>query len=528
MTEAPLPILKSVTGLRCFLKVHRTEPLVSAPNHWFGSKGASVGFVPTMGALHNGHLSLIQTARRETAVVIVSIFVNPLQFGSSEDFTQYPRTLAQDLALCQTAGVDAVFMPNATQLIAPHPLTQVIPPLSLTSGLCGRSRPGHFQGVATIVLKLLNVVQPNRVYFGRKDAQQLAILQRLVQDLNVPVTIVPCPIVREASGLAYSSRNQYLSDLQRPQATALYEALKAAHGLFHSGHRDRESLLNIVQATLTQAPDLQMEYADLVHPQTLQPLDIADPVGMVAIAARLGSTRLIDNWVLDGRKPILAIDGPAGAGKSTVTRLCAEQLGLIHLDTGAMYRAMTWLVLQAGIDLTDEVAIADLVGQAQMELIPGNPLQVKVNGQNITQAIRSLEVTAHVSTLAAQPAVREILRQQQQSYAEVGGVAAEGRDMGTQIFPDAGLKIFLTASVTERARRRHSELQMTNDAKISYEQLVNDIAERDRKDSERAIAPLCKAADAIEILTDGLSIEQVTQQIVALYKERCVQQSPPV
>jgi pantoate ligase/cytidylate kinase len=481
-----------------------------------------------MGALHKGHLSLMQTARRETTVVIVSIFVNPLQFGPSEDFAQYPRTLAQDLALCQQAGADAVFVPDAAQLLAPHPLTQVVPPLSLTAGLCGRSRPGHFQGVATIVLKLLNIVQPDRAYFGRKDAQQLAILQRLVQDLNVPVTIVPCPIVREASGLAYSSRNQYLNEEQRQQATALYRALKAAHALFHSGCRDRERLLNIVQTTLTQAPDLQMEYADLVHPQTLEPLDVADPVGMVAIAARLGNTRLIDNWLLDGRKPILAIDGPAGAGKSTVTRLCAEQLGLIHLDTGAMYRAMTWLVLQAGIDITDEVAIADMVSQAQLELIPGNPLQVVVNGQDVTQAIRSLEVTAHVSALASQPAVREVLRQQQQSYAAVGGVAAEGRDIGTQIFPDAGLKIFLTASVTERARRRYSELQMTHNATVSYDQLVKDIAERDRKDSERAIAPLQKAADAVEILTDGLSIEQVTQQIVDLYKERCLQIFPPV
>lgn len=516
--EAPIPVLKSVAGLRRFLQMQRTGvPSSSLKEVLLGH----LGLVPTMGALHQGHLSLIQRARQENAVIIVSIFVNPLQFGPAEDFTQYPRTLDSDLALCQACGADAVFVPEAAELVSSSPITQVVPPSALTKGLCGRSRPGHFQGVATIVLKLLNLVQPDRAYFGRKDAQQLVIIQQFVRDLNVPTAIVPCPIVREPSGLAYSSRNQYLSAEQMQQALVLSQSLKQAEALFKTGITDRNSILKMIQNKVEQTSGVEMEYVELVNPQTLESLEQVDSVGMVAIAARVGNTRLIDNIVLDGRKPILAIDGPAGAGKSTVTRLCAQQLGLIHLDTGAMYRAMTWLALQSEIPLEDEVAIADLVSQAQLELKPSDPLEVRVNGEDVTQAIRSLEVTAHVSTLAAQPSVRDILRQQQQAYAEVGGVAAEGRDMGTHIFPDAGLKIFLTASVEERARRRHEELQAAGNAEITYEQLVQDIAERDRKDSQRATAPLRKAADAVEILTDGLSVSEVTDKIVHLYKERC-------
>ncbi|MGB8699189.1 MAG: bifunctional pantoate--beta-alanine ligase/(d)CMP kinase [Thermosynechococcaceae cyanobacterium] len=521
MMERRIPVLKTVAGLRCFVRTVRSTPFNAAQADVLGQ----IGWVPTMGALHVGHLSLMKRARQENAVVIVSLFVNPLQFGPAEDWAQYPRTLDADLDLCREVGVDAVFVPEAAELVSVAPMTQVVPPATLTETLCGRSRPGHFQGVATIVTKLLHLVQPDRAYFGRKDAQQLAIIQRLVEDLNLTTEIVPCPIVREPSGLAYSSRNQYLDFDQAQKATLLSQSLARAEDLFRAGIRDRDSLFNAVQSTLAQDPEVQVEYIELVDPRTLESLTQAHPVGMLAIAARIGSTRLIDNSILDGRKPILAIDGPAGAGKSTVTRLCAARLGLLYLDTGAMYRAITWLVLQSGFDLADEVAIADLVSQAAIDLQPGqqptDPLQVQVNGTDVTQAIRSLTVTRQVSAVAAQPAVRDILRQQQQAYARWGGVAAEGRDMGTQIFPDAGLKIFLTASNAERARRRYTELEIDGTVEVSYEQLVLDIAERDRKDSQRAVAPLCKAADAVEILTDGLSIEDVVAKIVHLYQERC-------
>jgi pantoate ligase / CMP/dCMP kinase len=524
-----LSVIQTLPGLRCFLRKANGQSLnVSCADvHSAELAGsAGIGFVPTMGALHAGHLSLIQRARRENAIVVVSIFVNPLQFGPTEDFDQYPQTFKADLELCQQAGVDALFVPIASDLIGSASITQVVPPTSLTERLCGQSRPGHFQGVTTIVLKLLNLVQPTRAYFGQKDAQQLAILQKMVQDLNLAVDIVPCPIQREASGLAYSSRNQYLSPEQHQQATVLYRSLRAAQSLLHPGIK-HEVLIDAAKVVLAQEPEVRLEYLELINPNTLDSLTQVEHTGMMAIAARVGTTRLIDNILLDARRPILAIDGPAGAGKSTVTRRSAAQLGLLYLDTGAMYRAMTWLVLQSRVSFTDEVAIADLVSQARIELSPGpqpaDPLTVIVNGQDITQAIRTLEVTSQVSALAAQPAVRDILKQQQRAFAHQGGVAAEGRDMGTHVFPQAGLKIFLTASIEERARRRYQELQDTGNPDITYEQLVVGIAERDRKDSQRSVAPLRKAEDAVEILTDGLSVDSVVEKIVGLYRERCAE-----
>lgn len=485
---------------------------------------AKVGLVPTMGALHLGHLSLIQRARYENRIVVVSIFVNPLQFSPGEDFQQYPRTLEQDKALCEQAGVDAIFAPTPEVLVSDEPVTQVVPPSELTQGLCGRSRPGHFQGVATIVAKFLNLVQPERVYFGQKDAQQLAIVQRLVKDLNFPVEIVPCPVVREASGLAYSSRNQYLTPAQRQQAAVLYCSLQQAKKVFQAGTRTRTALIAAVKAELATVPAVESEYIELVHPTTLISLENVETTGLLAIAARIGSTRLIDNILLHNRQPILAIDGPAGAGKSTVTRAVAQALGLLYLDTGAMYRAVTWLILHSGILIQDEAAVAELVSQCQIQLIPSHdpqdPPRVLIGGHEVTQQIRSLEVTAQVSAVAAQPCVRQALVKQQQRYGQTGGVAVEGRDIGTYVFPDAELKIFLTASIQERARRRQQELKNQGMGHLSLEQLERDIYERDQKDSSRSIAPLRKAPDAIEIQTGGLSIAEVTALIVSLYQER--------
>jgi pantoate ligase / CMP/dCMP kinase len=527
MTSSPrIPVLKTVAGLQCFLRKMRVDQGASPLKIADQSSLGSLGFVPTMGALHAGHLSLMQRAGQENATVIVSIFVNPLQFGPSEDFAKYPRTLEADFEQCQEAGVDAIFVPETLELVPSASMTQVVPPASLTDRLCGRSRIGHFQGVATIVLKLLNLVQPTRAYFGQKDAQQLAILQKTVHDLDLAVEIVPCPIIREPSGLALSSRNQYLTPDQRKQAAILYRSLSAARPLFQQGV-EREILLDVVRKTLAKEPEVQVEYLEFVNPETLESLPQVEHIGMIAIAAHVGTTRLIDNILLDARRPILAIDGPAGAGKSTVTRRSAAQLGLMYLDSGAMYRAMTWVALQSGLAFEDEAAIADLVSQARIELLPGpqptDPLTVRVDGVDVTDRIRSLDVTSQVSTLAAQPAVRDILKQQQQAYAQKGGVAAEGRDMGTHVFPQAGLKIFLTATIEERARRRYQELQEAGNAKITYEQLAADIAERDRKDSQRAVAPLRKAADAVEILTDGLSVDDVVEKIVSLYRERCAE-----
>ncbi len=524
MTKDSIPLLRTVADLRCFLRLTCSRGSTDQPaTRQEPEAFTGIGFVPTMGALHQGHLSLIQRARYENRIVLVSIFVNPLQFAPLEDFHQYPQNLAADQVSSQQAGVDAIFAPAQAELLSQDSTTQVVPPLSMTQRLCGKLRPGHFQGVATIVTKLLNLVQPERIYFGQKDAQQLAIIQRLVNDLSFPVEVVPCPVVREASGLAYSSRNQYLTPAQKQQATGLYRGLHRAKQAFRSGICTSGTLIETVQAELTTTPGVKPEYIELVHPTTLTPLEKVEDIGLLAIAAWVGSTRLIDNVRLHNRKPILAIDGPAGAGKSTVTRRAAEILGLLYLDTGAMYRAVTWLVLQSGLSVQDEVAIAELVQQCQIQLSansnPEAPPQVFVNGHEVSQAIRSLEVTAQVSGIAAQPGVRRGLVKQQQRYGQTGGVAVEGRDIGTHVFPDAELKIFLTASVQERARRRQQELNQA-EIDISLEQLQRDIDERDHKDSTRSVAPLRKAADAIEIHTDNLSIAEVINRIVTLYREQ--------
>lgn len=491
------------------------------------SPEASLGLIPTMGNLHQGHLSLIQQGRSQNDQVIVSIFVNPLQFGPNEDLDRYPQTLDTDLKHCRDLGVDAVFCPQPQELgITPAEssptLTTVVPPQHLTSVLCGRSRPGHFQGVATIVSKLFNLIQPHRAYFGEKDAQQLVIIRHLVADLNIPVDIIACPIVREASGLAYSSRNQYLSDRQRDQASALFRSLESARQQFEAGQRQAQPLLATVQAELAKVPQLQPDYIELVDPQTLQSLDTIEQQGRLLIAAHLGSTRLIDTMLLtvrqpSTRQPIVAIDGPAGAGKSTVTRQVADRLGLLYLDTGAMYRAVTWYILESGIAIEDEAHIAQALDNCQIRLEPqaDRPqCRVWVNQHDVTQAIRSPDVTAKVSTVAAFPAVRQFLVQQQQDYGAAGGLVAEGRDMGTQVFPQAEVKIFLTASVEERARRRKLDLEEQG-YEVNVSQLEAEIAQRDQQDSTRTLSPLQKAEDAIEIQTDDLTIEDVVDQILS-------------
>ncbi|MCP2730733.1 bifunctional pantoate--beta-alanine ligase/(d)CMP kinase [Limnofasciculus baicalensis] len=515
-------LFTTIAGLRCYLERHRS--------------GKDVGLVPTMGALHPGHLSLIERARQENAIVIVSIFVNPLQFAPTEDFQRYPRQLEEDRKLCEEVGVDAIFAPTAIELYGKSPLnsdsgiqfTQVVPPGAMTSVLCGASRPGHFQGVATIVTKLLNLVQPERAYFGQKDAQQLAIIRRLVDDLNLPVTIVPCPIVRLESGLAWSSRNKYLTEVQKDRASIIYSALKEAQKVFQAGNRDAVGwrchstvIIEAVKSKLIKASDIEVEYIELVHPTTLAPLEQVEQDGLLAIAVRFGTTRLIDNMVLQNRQPIVAIDGPAGAGKSTVTRRVAQELGLIYLDTGAMYRALTWRVMSANIDIDDEPAIAEIVSQSEISLVESNDgVQVWIDEEEVTKEIRSLEVTANVSAIAALATVRRELVKQQQRWGAKGGIVAEGRDIGTFVFPDAELKIFLTASVEERARRRWQDIKEQKQGDMSLEQLEKDIQQRDLRDSTRAIAPLRKAGDAIEIKTDGMSISEVTERIVNLYHQK--------
>jgi pantoate--beta-alanine ligase len=255
-----------------------------------------IGLVPTMGALHAGHLSLVRRAVAECGVVAVSIFVNPLQFAPYEDFESYPRDLGRDLGLLEPLGVDLVFCPDPADFVPPARRTTVSV-AGLTGILEGTSRPTHFDGVTTIVMKLLNVVQPDRAYFGEKDFQQLAVITVMVRDLNVPVEVVGCPTVRDPDGLALSSRNAYLSPEQREQALALSRALwKAAEGW--DGNADRAR--SLLATTLSAASGIRLDYAEVINPETLEPLEgVVDGPAQAVVAAYVGTTRLIDNCRLE-------------------------------------------------------------------------------------------------------------------------------------------------------------------------------------------------------------------------------------
>ncbi|MEY4297594.1 MAG: hypothetical protein RLZZ423_773 [Cyanobacteriota bacterium] len=498
--------------------------------HWRSQGGRPddrLHFVPTMGALHAGHQSLIRQAGQPTAVtasprVLVSVFVNPLQFGPGEDFARYPRTLEHDAELAAAAGATALFAPSLEELYprGEAELTRVQPPASLQQVLCGRHRPGHFNGVATVVLRLLGLIRPDRLLLGEKDWQQLVILQRVVADLGLPVQVLGCATQREGDGLALSSRNRYLSQAQRRQAAALPAALLTARASSRTGMA-LEPLCADVRAELAAA-GLVVDYVEAVEPRSLQSCSHLNGLTLLAAAAHCGPSRLIDHQFLMSRQPIVAIDGPAGAGKSTVTRAFAERLGLIYLDTGAMYRAVTWLVQSRGVDAADAEAVGPLLEGLDLQLstAAAGSQRVRVNGHDVTEAIRSPEVTGQVSVVAAHPCVREALTRQQQVMGERGGLVAEGRDIGTAVFPQAELKVFLTATVAERARRRALDLEQRGFAVPALAELEAQIAERDHLDSTRAVAPLTQAADAEALITDGLSIEAVIEQLVALFRER--------
>jgi pantoate--beta-alanine ligase len=262
-------------------------------------RGRTVGLVPTMGALHAGHLSLIEAARAETGYVVVSIFVNPTQFGPNEDLNRYPRPLQHDLELCEKTGVDLVFHPQPAVMYPPGYRT-FAEVSELQDVLCGASRPGHFRGVATVVLKLFNLVQPDRAYFGQKDAQQVCIIRQMVRDLNVPVEIHVCPIVREADGLALSSRNEYLGSEERRRATVLYRALTEAKRRIETGERDAAAVRQGMAELIASVPGTVLDYAAVVDADSLQDLsriDAGRPV-LLALAVRIGGTRLIDNLLV--------------------------------------------------------------------------------------------------------------------------------------------------------------------------------------------------------------------------------------
>jgi len=261
------------------------------------SRGKTVGFVPTMGYLHQGHLSLVEKAQEECGAVVVSIFVNPLQFGPREDFSQYPRDFARDSAMLEDCGVDALFNPTGEEMYPGHHNT-FVEVAGVTDCLCGKSRPGHFRGVATVVTKLFNIVQPDRAYFGQKDAQQVLVIRRMVRDLDMPLAVVTVSTAREPDGLAMSSRNVYLTPDHREKAPVLYKSLRAAAEAVSAGERDVNKLVGMVKQVINNTEGAVMDYVEIRSLPDLEEKEWLDVPSLMALAVRFGKTRLIDNIVL--------------------------------------------------------------------------------------------------------------------------------------------------------------------------------------------------------------------------------------
>ena len=265
------------------------------------NKGKKIGLVPTMGALHIAHISLIEAAAKDCDFIVVSIFVNPTQFGPGEDFEKYPRALDADLKICRETGVDVVFSPTPQEMYGRENLTWVNVE-KLTGPLCGLSRPGHFRGVTTVCAKLFNIIGADIAYFGQKDAQQAIVIKRMAADLKMPLEIVICPTVREPDGLAVSSRNQYLTDRQRKDAALIYKSLQKCREMIDAGATNPEAIISEMRKILNQAPSIEIEYASIVDAETLQKVDRISGKILAAVAVKLGKARLIDNIVVDANK----------------------------------------------------------------------------------------------------------------------------------------------------------------------------------------------------------------------------------
>jgi pantoate--beta-alanine ligase len=295
-----------MAGSREAMRVARTIEEARALVNSARGPGQSVGLVPTMGALHAGHMSLLHAARSETGYVVTSIFVNPTQFGPREDFARYPRPFEADLDACREARTDLVFAPEAREIF-PESFRTFVEVRELGDVLCGASRPGHFRGVATVVLKLFEIIGPDVAYFGQKDAQQCRVIEQMVRDLNVGVRLRICPIIREADGLAMSSRNRYLSAEERSRAPVLYQALQEARKLIENGEKDASRVRQLMAARINATPGAVLDYAAVVDAETLLPLPEVPAHALLALAVKFGETRLIDNVKL-------SLDERAGTG----------------------------------------------------------------------------------------------------------------------------------------------------------------------------------------------------------------------
>lgn len=277
--------------------VHTIKEVRETVKEW-RKEGLSVGFVPTMGFLHEGHKSLIDKAVEQNDRVVVSVFVNPMQFGPTEDLDKYPRDLAADTRLCEAAGANLIFNPEPSEMYD-EGFCSFVDMNGPTAELCGKSRPTHFRGVCTVVNKLFNIVQPDRSYFGQKDAQQLSVIRRMVKDLNIPVEVVPCPIIREADGLAKSSRNTYLNPEERQAALILSRAIKVGQHCVELGERDTHKVVEAMKALIETEPLARIDYVEAVDLDSVQKVDKVEGEVLFAMAVYVGKTRLIDNFIVN-------------------------------------------------------------------------------------------------------------------------------------------------------------------------------------------------------------------------------------
>jgi pantoate--beta-alanine ligase len=280
-----MEVAKTIESIRSLVKATRRG-------------GKTIGLIPTMGALHIGHISLIEAAIKECDFVVVSIFVNPTQFVPGEDFEKYPRPLDADLEMCRKAGVDVVFTPTPEQMYPVENLTWVNVE-KLTESLCGQFRPSHFRGVTTVCTKLFNIVAPDIAYFGQKDAQQAIVIKRMVADLNMPLEIVICPTIREPNGLAVSSRNKYLNEQQKKDATNIYKSLQKCRRMIDDGVKETTEIITEMRKILQQVPSIEIEYISIVDAETLRNINSIAGKVLAAVAVRIGPARLIDNILMD-------------------------------------------------------------------------------------------------------------------------------------------------------------------------------------------------------------------------------------
>ncbi|MEK6732324.1 MAG: pantoate--beta-alanine ligase [Candidatus Omnitrophota bacterium] len=280
------------------MKVYRSISSLTKKIQEIKKQGKAIGLVPTMGFLHEGHMSLIRRARKDTDCVIVSIFVNPAQFGPKEDFRKYPRDMKKDLELCEKEAADIIFAPEAREMY-PEGFATYVKVERITDTLCGASRPGHFRGVATVVAKLFNITMPDIAYFGQKDGQQAAVIRRMAKDLDMPVKIKVEPIVREKDGLAMSSRNVYLNPEERVQALCIYKSLKLAQRLFNKGERDSKEIIKRMSQLINENRKADIDYVSIVDTEELRDMKRISGQAMVTVAVRIGNTRLIDNIILN-------------------------------------------------------------------------------------------------------------------------------------------------------------------------------------------------------------------------------------